>query len=79
MLSPEKKNYVPNPKIEYVDDGGRVLNTKEVRHTWYLRCHFSANLNYVLLASIHRTLVCGSMVMNFDLRGTWCGSMVVHW
>ncbi len=26
---PEKKSYVPNVRIEYVDDSGRVLNTKE--------------------------------------------------
>lgn len=28
---PEKKNYDPKVKIEYVDDSGRLLNTKEVR------------------------------------------------
>ena len=27
---PEKKGYKPNVKIEYVDDSGRLLNTKEV-------------------------------------------------
>ena len=31
---PEKREYRPNVKIEYVDDDGRVLSTKEVRvHT----------------------------------------------
>ena len=27
---PEKKEYRPNVRIEYVDDDGRLLNTKEV-------------------------------------------------
>ena len=28
---PEKREYRPNVKIEYVDDDGRILSTKEVR------------------------------------------------
>ena len=31
---PEKREYRPNVKIEYVDEDGRLLSTKEVRvHT----------------------------------------------
>ena len=30
---PEKKDYIPNVNIEYVDESGRLMNTKEVSIT----------------------------------------------
>lgn len=49
---PEKKGYNPDVKLEYVDEKGRVLTTKEVTHL----CACGRAIYYASMAVFKRLL-----------------------
>ncbi len=60
---PEKKDYNPNVNIEYVDDTGRLLNTKEVhKHCVNLKHFFFYPLAWMCAVT---TMVIHSFIHSF--------------
>lgn len=46
---PEKKGYTPHVKLEYVDDKGHLLSTKEVKHASSDLTHLIQWLRFLFL------------------------------